>query len=340
MAGDNSVPAKQTKKHRIGRTSPRAVQQTKHLIVKWNPSESFEPDTIAVHAEILARFPTTRPHVWWGKISKTGGVGIDLAEVASIQRQIKAGKETHLYLYCPDKDKPTLHVALIEWIQAAPPGEADRTPRYYTKIAYRIPFWFKIRDIRELTIEPLQYLSTAAGHPYDPVASNFYPLIVFESQNTKLFDYSHPGSTKWYLLQRLDQPTQGQPTLDPNSVFVLMPFADEFTDVWRLGIKPSVEALGLSCTRADDFLHTRNIMDVIRESIRRARLIIADMTTNNPNVFYELGYAHALSKPVILITRDRNSVPFDLRGLNNIEYKYAANLVDDLPIFIKAVLQL
>jgi nucleoside 2-deoxyribosyltransferase len=64
------------------------------------------------------------------------------------------------------------------------------------------------------------------------------------------------------------------------------------------------------------------------------------MTTNNPNVFYELGYAHALSKPVILITRDRVSVPFDLRGVNNLEYKHASDLVDALPAFIKAVLQL
>jgi hypothetical protein len=331
---------KQPKKKTTGRNAPIAVPQTKHLIVKWNPSESFEPDTIAVHAEILARFPTTRPYVWWGKISKTGKVGIDHAEVVAIQRQIKAGRETHLYLYCPDKDKPTLHAALVEWIQVASPGEADRTPRYYTKIAYPIPFWIKVRDIRELTIEHLQYLSTAAGQPYDPVASNLYPLVVLETRETKLFDYSHPGSTKWCLLQQLDQPNQGQPTLDPHSVFVLMPFADEFTDVWRLGIKPSVETLGLSCSRADDFLHTRNIMDVIRESIRRARLVIADMTTNNPNVFYELGYAHALSKPVILITRDRVSVPFDLRGVNNLEYKHASDLVDALPAFIKAVLQL
>ena len=68
---------------------------------------------------------------------------------------------------------------------------------------------FNYEFIRELTIEPLQYLSTAAGQPYDPVASNLYPLIVLETRNTKLFDYSHPGSTKWCLLQQLDQPNQG-----------------------------------------------------------------------------------------------------------------------------------
>jgi hypothetical protein len=276
---------KRSKKQFAGRSASVTAPKAKHLLLKWNASESFEPNTIAVHAEILARFPATRPYVWCGKISKTGKVGIDRADVGAIQRQIKAGRETHLYLYCPDKDSPTLHAALIEWIQTASPGEPDRTPHYYTKITYPVPFWFKVRDIRELTLGHLHCLSTATGQPYDPVASNLYPLIVLETAETNLFDYSHPGSIKWCLLQQLEQPNQGQPTLDPHAVFVLMPFHQEFTDVWRLGIKPSVEILGLSCNRADDFLHTRNIMDVIREGIRRARLVIADMTTNNPNVF-------------------------------------------------------
>jgi nucleoside 2-deoxyribosyltransferase len=56
--------------------------------------------------------------------------------------------------------------------------------------------------------------------------------------------------------------------------------------------------------------------------------------------FYELGYAHALNKPVILLTRDRDSVPFDLQGVNNLEYKHASDLVDTLPARIKAVLNL
>jgi len=135
--------------------------------------------------------------------------------------------------------------------------------------------------------------------PLDPVSSNAYPLVVLDTSNTELFDYSHLGATKWFLLQQLDTSRMGQAALDPRFVFVLMPFADEFTDVWKLGIKPSVEGLDLSCMRADDFMHTKNVMDVIRDNIRRARLVIADMTTNNPNVFYELGYAHALGKPLL-----------------------------------------
>ena len=53
-------------------------------------------------------------------------------------------------------------------------------------------------------------------------------------------------------------------------------------------------------------------MDVIWESINRARIVIADTTTRNPNVFYEIGICHTLGKDVILITQDSEDVPFDL----------------------------
>lgn len=49
-------------------------------------------------------------------------------------------------------------------------------------------------------------------------------------------------------------------------------------------------------------------------------MLLADLTGKNPNVFYELGLAHALSKPVVLITESVENVPFDLRSLRHIVY--------------------
>lgn len=131
---------------------------------------------------------------------------------------------------------------------------------------------------------------------------------------------------RYFQLQRLDIAGQELLDVDPQFVFVLMPFAKKFEDAWTLAIRPAVEEQGFTCKRADDFMHTRDIMDVVRENIRKAGLIIADMTGNNPNVFYELGFAHALGKPVILITQKRTSVPFDLRAINSVEYSNATSL--------------
>lgn len=321
-------------KSRSNSRSSRA-KPPRHLIVKWNPTDSFEPHTIAVHAAILLKHSA----VWWGKISKTGRLGISSEDVQDLQQQLQLSQPVHLYLYCPDKQRPTLHVALVDWVQETPPDTWDLVPPYYTKLTYPIPYWFRLSDIRELTTEHVQHLSNKEGKPYDPVASNAYPMVVFEADIRNPFDYSHPGSTKWFVLQHLHEGAAGA-DLDPRLVFVLMPFTDEFTDVWMLGIKPTVEKMGLSCKRADDFLHNKDIMQVIRDNISRARLIIADMTTSNPNVFYELGYAHALHKPVLLITKDRHAVPFDLRGINNVEYKHANDLVNRLPSYITNILDL
>jgi HEAT repeat protein len=58
----------------------------------------------------------------------------------------------------------------------------------------------------------------------------------------------------------------------------------------------------------------------IWKSIRQSKLVIADLTGRNPNVFYELGLAHAIQKPVILLSQNVNDVPFDLRHVRVIIY--------------------
>jgi len=118
--------------------------------------------------------------------------------------------------------------------------------------------------------------------------------------------------------------TGGPCTVDvqekPRSVFVIMPFAVAFDDVYELGIKASVETLGWECRRADEVIHNRDIMCQVCQGIRQARLVVADLTGRNANVFYELGVAHALEKDVILLAQDVGDVPFDLRPMNIIQY--------------------
>ena len=65
-----------------------------------------------------------------------------------------------------------------------------------------------------------------------------------------------------------------------------------------------------SCARADDILHTRDIISVIWEEIERSECVIADVTGNNANVFYELGYAHAVGKNTILVDAELGGTAF------------------------------
>lgn len=113
-------------------------------------------------------------------------------------------------------------------------------------------------------------------------------------------------------------------TLDPALCFVLMPFDEHLQPVYDTHIKEVVEGESLACTRADDIVGTRHITWDIWEQVSRARLVIADLTGQNPNVFYELGLAHAISKQVILITQSMDFVPFDLKAIRCIAYEYTA----------------
>lgn len=93
-----------------------------------------------------------------------------------------------------------------------------------------------------------------------------------------------------------------------------MPFAGEFTAIYDDLIKPALEGGGYKVARADSFFDQQNILKDIVRNIGTADLIVADLTTLNPNVFYELGLCHGLRIPTILLTQSIEEVPFDLRG--------------------------
>jgi hypothetical protein len=120
------------------------------------------------------------------------------------------------------------------------------------------------------------------------------------------------------------KPLFGLPTTPTtkSDIFVLMPFTQELKPVYQDHIIKVTQSLDLKITRADDFFSTHAIMSDIWNAICDARLIIADCTSRNPNVFYEIGLAHTVGKCVVLITQNKDDVPFDLRHLRFIEYEY------------------
>ena len=107
---------------------------------------------------------------------------------------------------------------------------------------------------------------------------------------------------------------------EQHTAFVIMPFDDDFQPVYQDVIKPPLESIGFGVSRADDIESQQNILRDIVEGINASDLVIADLSGNNPNVFYELGLAHALKKPVLLLTQSIDQVPFDLQSYRIFEY--------------------
>ena len=100
-----------------------------------------------------------------------------------------------------------------------------------------------------------------------------------------------------------------------------MPFKKPFDAYFEEIFRPGLELAGYSVERADDLYVSRPIMLDVQQSILRADLLLCEMSGRNPNVFYELGLAHAIGKPVILVSRDEGDIPFDLRHVRVLTYE-------------------
>jgi hypothetical protein len=112
--------------------------------------------------------------------------------------------------------------------------------------------------------------------------------------------------------------------------FVAMSFNKTFEDVFEFGIKPSVNAAGLNCHRMDQISFTGDIVALMRERIASAKIVVADLTDSNPNVYLEIGYAWGVKVPCVLVCNRENAPKFDLRGQRCLFYDNIKQLNETL----------
>jgi hypothetical protein len=107
-----------------------------------------------------------------------------------------------------------------------------------------------------------------------------------------------------------------------STCFVIQPFDSgkydkRFDDVY----KPAIEAAGLEAYRVDRDHSVDVPIDAIEEGIRNAAVCLADITVDNPNVWYELGYAFARGRPVVMVcSTERPKFPFDIQHRSIVRY--------------------
>jgi len=102
--------------------------------------------------------------------------------------------------------------------------------------------------------------------------------------------------------------------------FVLMPFDQEFDAVFNKLVKPALKKAGYNVNRADSILNQQNILKDIVRGIAEADLVVADITSLNANVFYELGISHTMEKQTVLLAQSSEDIPFDLSSYRVIIY--------------------
>ena len=146
-------------------------------------------------------------------------------------------------------------------------------------------------------------------------------LLETRDESTRVLDVSSEVEPAGEQSQRLKKLGAAVAVKTGESCFVMQPFALPHGDYFEKIFKPAIDKTGLKPVRADaDIFATGKIIDQIWRGINAAKVLVAELTTRNANVLYELGLAHALKKPVVLVSSNQLDVPFDLQHIRVIYY--------------------
>lgn len=160
--------------------------------------------------------------------------------------------------------------------------------------------------------------------------------IQFIEHNARRFELLRQALTDVELVIPTDHSTSSAAILNAppakrkKSVFVAMPFTEEFEDIYQFGIYSTMRRLGYVCEKVDDSVFTGNIVERITDSIKNAEFVIADLSLERPNVYLEVGFAWGLQKPVILVAREGQRLHFDLSHHKCLFYRTIGRLSESL----------
>ena len=127
---------------------------------------------------------------------------------------------------------------------------------------------------------------------------------------------------------------------DTVSCFIVMPFSSEWSNDVHRTLADACRAASVKPVRGDDLFTPTDILVDIWHSINDADFVIADITGRNPNVLYELGIAHTLAKPVLIVSRNAADIPIDLGTRRVILYgQSGGDCNDDLGIKVSMAIK-
>jgi hypothetical protein len=134
-------------------------------------------------------------------------------------------------------------------------------------------------------------------------------------------DKSSPAEPRGVAITSSDGSEVGAVREFLDTCFVLMPFGEWFDRYYAEIYVPALKEAGYEPVRADSLFTSGSVMERIVDQIQKSKVLLAELTGKNPNVFYEMGVAHALRKPVVFVSGNLDDVPFDVRHLRVVIYE-------------------
>lgn len=191
----------------------------------------------------------------------------------------------------------------------------------FERMAYVVQFNVEEEQIEKALAEKIHIVSldVRAGRDYDDALATFLESIQRQLDSSAVQELR---SSRPDVFEPLEPTALKTAASSPAEVsllettsklcFVLMPFSKHFDEVYRSLIQPVAAEQGLAVLRADEMAGQGVILEQIRAAIAQARVVVADISGGNANVLYELGFAHALEKSVVMIAKQASKLPFDV----------------------------
>jgi hypothetical protein len=193
----------------------------------------------------------------------------------------------------------------------------NRSERLYDPEARRA-YLSKMRSAYEQEISDINLRLTATPERWADANH-----LLIDAQNTPIY----PGVEAigpHNFLRGIGIP-QTHVKIDPKLIFVLTPFRKEEEKDFRV-VKQICSETGFKCVRGDEDHISGEILPHIVRLILESRIVIANITSRNPNVFYELGLAQALGKSCIIISKSDVELPFDMQSKRIVLYENESDL--------------
>lgn len=174
----------------------------------------------------------------------------------------------------------------------------------------------------------------------DVFTRNLEYLKAFQAEPVDTADLTHTTDTASGAKKLTAKAEESRTRTFLDTCFVMMPFGEWFDRYYRDIFVPAIREAGLEPVRADELFSTGSVIEQIWEQIEKSKILLADLTGKNANVFYELGLAHAALKPVVFTAGALEDVPFDLRHLRVVIYDvrdpfWGQKLTESLTTYLK-----
>jgi len=238
------------------------------------------------------------------------------------------------------KNIPSIKLDEVGSLFSDPPSTIEELQNHLISILYRA---FRIKQEILFTLDDLIVSTGYRQEVLESALSYLRKIDVIEERGSdekysikpKICDqYDKLGDTK--ERKAFSNKYFREIKIEPKAkfCFVLMPFKDEeFLQNWyREFLKPFItREFNIDCFRVDDDFLPNKIDDKLYTYILRSKFIIAEISTLNPNVMYEVGMAHAFNKDVILLAKENlNKIPFDIDKFRICRYGDEEDLIDYL----------